>query len=442
MNDYDRTPPHDEHAEMAVLGGMLMHRDAIEEVASLLAGTSFYLPKHEQVFDAIIAVDARDQPADAVTVAAELQRRGELAKIGGPGYLHTLMAAVPTAANAGYYAYIVREHKVRRRLIEIGTRFVQMGYETTDAADIPEMIDQAQALAMTLDHIAEDDEEDFTLGDAYIEVLESAEHGIAKGLPTGLRDFDELTGGMQPGQLIVVAARPALGKSVVAENWVRHTAIRTGRPAAMFSLEMSRFEIAKRAIAAEGTIGLHHLAPGKMTDGDWDRVNTRTKNIPAAPLYVDENPNQTINSIRSKARKLKRKHGIELLAVDYLQLMEAEAKRRGGDNRQQDVSAISRGLKLLAKELQIPVIAVAQLNRGPETRADKKPAISDLRESGSIENDADIVVLIHREAAYDEESPRAGEADLIVAKHRGGPKATLTVAFQGHYARFVDMART
>lgn len=208
----------------------------------------------------------------------------------------------------------------------------------------------------------------------------------------------------------------------------------------MFSLEMSRFEIAKRAIAAEGAIPLHHIAPGKMTDTDWDRVNNRTKTIPAAPLYVDENPNQTINSIRSKARRMVRKHHIELLAVDYLQLMEAEAKRRGsGDNRQQDVSAISRGLKLLAKELQIPVIAVAQLNRGPETRADKKPQMSDLRESGSIENDADLVILIHREAAYEEESPRAGEADLIVAKHRGGPKATLTVAFQGHYARFKDM---
>ena len=436
----DRTPPHDEHAEMAVLGGMLMSRTAIEEVTGMLAASSFYLPKHEHVYDAITAVESRDEPVDAVTVAAELTRRGELAKIGGPVYLHDLMGSVPTAANAGYYAEIVREHAVRRRLIEIGTRYVQMGYDTTDHADIPEMIDRAQAMAMTLEHI-DYEEEDLLLADAYVEVLESVEHGTSQGLPTGLRDFDALTGGLHPGQLIVVAARPALGKSVLAENWVRHTAIATGRPAAMFSLEMSRFEVAKRAIAAEAAVPLHHLAHGRMEESDWDRVKQRTHTIPAAPLYVDENPTLTITSIRSKARRLRRKHGIELLAVDYLQLMEGEAKRRGGENRQQDVSAISRGLKLLAKELQIPVIAVAQLNRGPESRADKKPAMSDLRESGSIEQDADTVVLIHREDAYEKEGPRAGEADLIVAKHRGGPTATLTVAFQGHYARFKDMGR-
>lgn len=436
----DRIPPHDEHAEMAVLGGMLMSRTAIEEVTPLLAGASFYFPKHEHIFDAIITIDGRDEPADAVTVARELNKRDELTRIGGPAYLHTLMATVPTAANAGYYAEIVREYAVRRRLIEIGTRYVQMGYDTTDHTDIPEMIDRAQAMAMTLEHTHYEDE-DLLLADAYVEVLESVEHGTEKGLPTGLRDFDELTGGLHAGQLVVVAARPALGKSVLAENWVRHTAIATGRPAAMFSLEMSRFEVAKRAIAAEAAVPLHHLTHGKMQDADWDRVKQRANTIPAAPLYVDENPNLTIASIRSKARRLRRKHGIELLAVDYLQLMEGEAKRRGGENRQQDVSAISRGLKLLAKELQIPVIAVAQLNRGPESRPDKKPAMSDLRESGSIEQDADVVILIHREDAYEKEGPRAGEADLIVAKHRGGPTSTLTVAFQGHYARFRDMGQ-
>src|SRR6185312_657344 len=320
----DRTPPHDEHAEMAVLGGMLMSRTAIEEVTGMLAASSFYLPKHEHVYDAITAVESRDEPVDAVTVAAELTRRGELAKIGGPVYLHDLMGSVPTAANAGYYAEIVREHAVRRRLIEIGTRYVQMGYDTTDHADIPEMIDRAQAMAMTLEHI-DYEEEDLLLADAYVEVLESVEHGTSQGLPTGLRDFDALTGGLHPGQLIVVAARPALGKSVLAENWVRHTAIATGRPAAMFSLEMSRFEVAKRAIAAEAAVPLHHLAHGRMEESDWDRVKQRTHTIPAAPLYVDENPTLTITSIRSKARRLRRKHGIELLAVDYLQLMEGEA---------------------------------------------------------------------------------------------------------------------
>lgn len=436
---HDRTPPHDESAETAVLGGMLLHRAAIEEVTGLITGASFYQPRHGKIFEAITALDARDEPADPVTVANELTRRGQLAKIGGPGYLHTCMQSVPTAANAGYYAGIVREYAVRRRLIEVGTQLVQMGYDTTDHTDIPAMIDRAQAMAMTLED-TQDEDEDLSLASAYFEVLENVEHGTERGLPTGLRDFDNLTGGLHPGQLIVVAARPALGKSVLAENWVRHTALATGRPAALFSLEMSRFELAKRAISAEAAIPLHRLVHGNMTEADWDRV-ARAKAIPTAPLYVDENPNQTIATIRAKARRLKRKHGIELLAVDYLQLMEAEAKRRGGENRQQDVSAISRGLKLLAKELKIPVIAVAQLNRGPESRPDKKPIMADLRESGSIENDADVIVLIHREDAYERESPRAGEADLIVDKHRGGPKATLTVSFQGHYARFMDMGQ-
>lgn len=433
----DRVPPHDEHAEMAVLGGMLLSRSAIEEVAGMLTGASFYLPKHEHVYDAIVALENRDEPTDAVAVAKELTSRGELAKIGGPAYLHDLMGSVPTAANAGYYAEIVREYAVRRRLIEIGTRYVQMGYDTTDHTDIPEMIDKAQAMAMTLEHTHYEDE-DLSLTSAYVEVLESIEHGTEKGLPTGLRDFDELTGGLHPGQLVVVAARPALGKSVLAENWVRHAAIASGRPAAMFSLEMSRFELAKRAISAEAAVNLHHLAHGKMTDADWDKVKQRAHTIPAAPLYVDENPNLTITALRSKARKMKRKHRIELLAVDYLQLMNGEETRRS-ENRQQQVAAISRGLKLLAKELQIPIIAVAQLNRGPEDRSSKRPTMSDLRDSGAIEQDADTVILIHREDAYEKESPRAGEADLLVAKHRGGPTAEITVAFQGHYARFRDM---
>jgi replicative DNA helicase len=438
LNDYERIPPHDMNAEMAVLGGMLMARSAVDEVTGILTGTSFYAPKHEQIFNAITGLANRAEPADAVTVAAELDRRGELAKIGGKPYLHDLMQSVPSAANAGWYAQIVHGLRRRRRLIEVGLRLIQMGYET-EGDDVDEIIDQAQALAMTLDH-DQDDDEDLAIGSAYAEVLDSLENDVEIGLPTGLADLDTLTRGLQPGQLVVVAGRPAMGKSLIAENFVRHVAIKCCRPAGMFSLEMSRFEIARRALSAEAKVSLRHLAYGQVTDADWDRIAEHGKDVMAAPMYVDETPDQTIASIRAKARRMRTKHGIELLAVDYLQLMGGDDKGRG-ENRQQQVAAISRGLKLLAKELMIPVIAVAQLNRGPEDRPDKRPALSDLRDSGAIEQDADIVILIHREAAYEAEHPRAGEADLIVAKHRGGPTATVTVAFQGHYARFQDFER-
>lgn len=352
------------------------------------------------------------------------------------------MASVPTAANAGWYAQIVREHAIRRRLIEVGTQLVQMGYQTDNPDDIAEIVNKAQALAMTLDHTEVDEDEDLTLADPYFEVIDSIENGTKPGLPTGFRDLDALTHGLHPGQLVVIAARPAQGKSLLAENIGRYIATRQDKPVGMFSLEMSRFEIAKRAISAEGVIPLHHLAHGHMTEDDWRRLHERTSRIPAAKIHVDDNPAHTISTIRSKARRLKVKHSIELLIVDYLQLMDPDDKSRSDGRRQQEVAAISRGLKLLAKELMIPVVAVAQLNRGPEQRADKKPMMSDLRDSGAIEMDADVVILIHREAAYEAEHPRAGEADLIVDKNRSGPKGVLTVAFQGHYARFADMQQS
>lgn len=439
-HDYDRTPPHDEHAEMAVLGGMLLARSAITDVAGLVVGASFYFPKHGWIYDAIATLDAQGEPADAVTVANDLRGRGLLSKIGGAAYLHECMESVPTAANAAHYAQIVRDLYRRRHLINIGTEYVQMGYET-DGDDIDEIVDRAQSLAMTLAQ-NQDGDEDQTLASAYFEVLDSIEHDAAPGLPTGFADFDALTKGLRPGQLVVVAGRPGMGKSVFAEGVLRHTAITRGRPVGMFSLEMSRFEIAKRAIAAQARVPLHRLAYGCATDADWDRINDHAKDIPAAPIYVDDNPNLTINALRAKARQMRTKHNIELLIVDYLQLMDADEKRRGGENRQQDVSGISRGLKLLAKELSLPVIAVAQLNRGPEQRPDKRPVMSDLRDSGSVEQDADIVILIYRDDYYVHDHPRAGEADLIVAKHRGGPKATITVAFTGHYAKFQDMAKS
>ena len=257
------------------------------------------------------------------------------------------------------------------------------------------------------------------------------------GCPTGFTDLDRLTNGLHPGQLIVLAARPAIGKSTLGLDLARSASIRHGMASVIFSLEMARNEITMRLLSAEARVALHHMRSGTMSDDDWTRLARKMSEMAGAPLFIDDSPNMSMMEIRAKCRRLKQRHDLKLVVVDYLQLM---TSGRRVESRQQEVAEFSRSLKLLAKELEVPVVAISQLNRGPEQRTDKRPMMSDLRESGSIEQDADVVVLLHREDAYERESPRAGEADLIVAKHRNGPTSTVTVAFQGHYSRFVDMA--
>ncbi len=258
------------------------------------------------------------------------------------------------------------------------------------------------------------------------------------GVPTGFTDLDTLTNGLHPGQMIIVAARPAVGKSTLGLDVARAASIKHQLTSVIFSLEMSRNEITMRLLSAEGKVPLHHMRAGQMTDDDWNRIARCTGEVSSAPLFIDDSPNMTMMEIRAKCRRLKQRNDLRMVIVDYLQLMTSGKKV---ESRQQEVSEFSRSLKLLAKELEVPVIAICQLNRGPEQRTDKKPMLSDLRESGSLEQDADMVILLHREDAYEKESPRAGEADFVVAKHRNGPTATITVAFQGHYSRFVDMAQ-
>jgi replicative DNA helicase len=262
--------------------------------------------------------------------------------------------------------------------------------------------------------------------------------GQMVGVPTGFADLDALTNGLHPGQLIIVAARPAIGKSTLAVDIARSASIKNGLTSVIFSLEMGRNEILMRMLSAEAQIALHHMRSGNMSDNDWQKLATKMGVVSEAPLFIDDSPNLTMMEIRAKCRRLKQRHDLRLVVVDYMQLMTSGKKV---ESRQQEVSEFSRSLKLLAKELDVPVIAVSQLNRGPEQRTDKRPMLSDLRESGSLEQDADMVILLHREDAYERESPRAGEADFIVAKHRNGPTSTITVAFQGHYSRFVDMAQ-
>ncbi len=802
---YDRTPPQDLAAEQGVLGGMLLSKDAIADVIEVVKGRDFYKPAHELIYDSILDLYGRGEPADAVTVSAELTKRGELARVGGAPYLHTLMSSVPTAANAGYYAVIVRERAILRRLVEAGTRITQMGY-STDGADLDEIVNRAQAeiYGVTEQRAGEDYAPLADIMEGALDEIESISNrsGQMTGVPTGFTDLDGLTNGLHPGQMVILAARPAIGKALaldtplptpsgwttmgtvqvgdyllgadgrptrvvaatevmtsrpcyevefsdgtvliadeqhqwltetrasrksaqaaaadynrsrsqqtfasvkttaqiaqtlhcttadnrlnhavpvaapaqlpakalplspyalgvwlcdghadavrfstadpeIIENleaegfsitpdgrlsyslrfpeepgpaekacvvcgeqhgtvqallrsigvlgdkripedylrasesqrrdllaglldidgyvdesgtvqfavtdrrlaydtwelvlslgykasmttkqvagrdqdhstcytvtftpsekvfrltrkiarqsgedhpraglryitdvrpipsvpvrcvevdnedhlylagptWIpthnstlgldlaRSCSIRNGLTSVIFSLEMGRNEITMRLLSAEARVALHHMRSGTMTDDDWSRLARRMGEVSAAPLFIDDSPNMSMMEIRAKCRRLKQRHDLRLVVVDYLQLMSTGGSRRP-ESRQQEVSEMSRALKLLAKELEVPVVAIAQLNRGPEQRTDKRPMMSDLRESGSLEQDADVVILLHREDAYERESPRAGEADLIVAKHRNGPTATITVAFQGHYSRFVDMAQS
>ena len=721
-NGFDRQPPQDLTAEQSVLGGMMLSKDAIADVVEVLRPNDFYRPAHQLVYDCILDLYSRGEPADAVTVAAELERRGEIRRVGGAPYLHTLIATVPTAANASFYAEIVAEKATLRRLVEAGTRIVQLGYAGAEGADLNEIVDRAQASIYevterrtTEDYVALEELLQPTMDE--IDAIASR-GGTSLGVPTGFADLEAVTNGLHPGQMIIVAARPGIGKAlaldtplatptgwttmgavqvgdhllgadgrptrvvaatevmvdrpcfevefsdgtvIVADGqhqWLTETrasrgsaAVRTteeiaatvhganhsvtntkplvmperdlpfapyalgvwlgdgsatadpeigwyleddgltavphekripaeylraseaqrrallaglldadgtvcptgavqvpvtdqrlaedicelivslgyrcsssaglitfstedevfrlerkrllhkehrdGNPAlsryvvdvrpvpstpvrcvevdnddhlylagramvpthnstlgldfarscsvthgmtsVIFSLEMSRTEIVMRMLSAEAKIRLQDMRGGRMTDDDWTRLARRMSEISEAPLFIDDSPNMTMMEIRAKARRLKQRHDLKLVVVDYMQLM-TSGKRV--ESRQQEVSEFSRQLKLLAKELEVPVVAISQLNRGPEQRTDKRPMLSDLRESGSLEQDADMVILINRPDAFERDDPRAGEADLILAKHRAGPTATITVAHQLHYSRFADLAQS
>jgi replicative DNA helicase len=593
-----RTPPQDEGAEQSVLGAMLLSKDAIADVVEAIRGADFYRPAHELIFDTILDLYGRGEPADAITVAAELTREGNSARVGGAPYLHTLVAGVPVAANAGFYAGIVREKAILRRLVDAGTKIVQLGYAAEGQVD--DVVDRAQAevYGVTDKRVSEDYAPLADLMELTIDELEAIGNrdGAMAGVPTGFAELDELTNGLHGGQMIIVAARPAVGKAlaldtalptphgwttmgevavgdllvsadggptqvmaatdvlvgrpcyrvtfsdgtaIVADaqhqwltdsefqsavrttevlarevqqgvvhsvrrhaplrgevaltHWAcprvecgrhddvkvatvtpvdsvpvrcvevdsvdslylasramipthnstlgldlaRSAAIKHGLASVIFSLEMSRTEITMRLLSAEARIPLHHMRNGKMSDDDWHKLVRKVGQVSEAPLFIDDSPNLTMMEIRAKARRLRQRHDLRLIVVDYLQLMTSGKKV---ENRQVEVSEFSRQIKLLAKELDVPVVAIAQLNRGSEQRTSKRPLLSDLRESGSLEQDSDVVILLHREDLYEKESSRPGEADLIVAKHRNGPTADIVLAFQGHYSRFVDMA--
>ncbi len=437
---YDRVPPHDLDAERSVIGAMLLSKDAIAEVSEVVGPEDFYRGAHRTLFEAIHELYDRGEPVDAVTLADELKGRGRLDDVGGAVAIADILGAVPTAANALYYAKIVAAHALRRGLIEAGTEITKLGY--TDEEDVQGSVDSAEALVYRLSQYGRVSE--FTPmkrliaeGFELIERLHENNSAIT-GLPTGFADFDELTAGLQPSNLVILAARPAMGKSTLVVNMATHVAVEQRRPVVLFSLEMSQMELVQRILAAEARVDSERLRTGRLKEPDWPKLSQAMGRLAEAPLFIDDTPGITLMEIRSKARRLKQQHGLDLLIVDYLQLMQSH---RRVESRVQEVAELSRGLKILAKELDIPVLALSQLSRRPEDRTDRRPQLADLRESGSIEQDADIVCFIYRDEVYNPESPAKGEAELIVAKHRNGPLKTVPLAFLGATARFASLRR-
>jgi replicative DNA helicase len=433
-----RMQPNDMLAEQSTLGGMLLSAEAIAEVFEVTKANDFYAPKHETIFEAIVSLYGKGEPTDVITVTDELTKTGNLVKAGGADYLHTLTSIVPTAANASYYAKIVQEKATLRRLVDVGTRIAQMGY--ANEGDVEDLVNRAQAdvYAVGAASVGEDYVGLNDSIEAAIHEIEAAQSrgGDLVGVPTGFYELDEYTHGLHPGQLIILAARPAVGKSTLALDFARHAAIRSGKATIFFSLEMGRAEIAMRMLSAESSIHLQNMRKGNMSDNDWARLAQVRGQINDAPLFIDDSPNLTLVEIRAKCRRLAQRVGLKMIVIDYIQLMTSGKKV---ESRQQEVSEFSRALKLLAKELNVPVIAISQLNRNSEQTKDKKPEISQLRESGSLEQDADVVILLHREALGEKDHPRTGEADLILAKQRNGPTGTIVVGFQGQYSRFANM---
>ena len=435
-----RVPPHNLQAEESLLGAMLLSRDAIGPAVESCSATDFYKPAHGHIFDAIVSLWSRGEPADPVTVADELARADLVEAIGGTATLISLQANTPATSNAGRYAHIVEEMALLRRLIQVAAEIAEMGYSVPE--DVTSAVDKAEALMF---NIAQRRVADTMLPirDLLSQSLDRLESLYDRGesitgVPTGFTDLDERLSGLQPNALLIIGARPAMGKTSFALNLVSNAAL-SGAPVLFFSLEMSHLEITQRLLCAEARVDAGRLRNGRLHDTDWPKINHAIGKLGEAPIYIDDNPNCTVMDVRAKARRLKASPGgLGLVVIDYLQLMSGRA---GAESRQVEVSEMSRGLKILARELAVPVIALSQLSRSLENRTDKRPILADLRESGSLEQDADVVMFLYRDEIYNQESPDKGTAEIIVAKHRNGPVGTTQLAFIDRYTRFANMAR-
>lgn len=437
-----RIPPNNLPAEESVLGAMLLSREAIAEVVEIVDADNFYKPAHGHICDAILSLYAAGEPADAVTVADELSRSGLLEDIGGQSFLLDLQASTPAISNAAHYAKIVEELALLRRLIYVSGEIAENAYGMPD--DVIKTLDDAESriFEVAQRRVTNTTSPIKDLIGATLDRLEMLydKGDSITGLQTGFLDLDEMMAGLQPSAFYVVGARPAMGKTAFALGLSTNAAMADQRPVLIFSLEMSQLEISQRILCSEALVDSSRLKTGRIEEGDWNRISHAVGRLAEAPLYIDDNPHTSVMEIRAKSRRLKSRIGdLGLIVVDYIQLMTG---RSNAESRQVEVSEISRNLKILARELEVPVIALAQLNRGLEQRVDKRPMLSDLRESGGLEQDADAVFFLYRDEVYNQESPDAGIAEVIIAKHRSGPTGTCRLAFRGQYTRFDNMAKT
>src|SRR4051794_14470503 len=428
-------------AEESVLGAMMLSESAIEATSNEIDAGDFYRESHAKIYRAALELYQQGQPVDAITVADKLDERGELEEVGGKQRIHEIATLVPATSNARHYARIVREMATLRGLTVVGEGIQRLGWDRPGEA--PELVDRAEQMVFDLaqhrirgsfEHI------EVLVKESFEQITRMYEQGgEMTGTPTGFRDLDQLTAGLQPGNLVVIAGRPSMGKSAFALGIASNLALQHETPVAVFTLEMSKLETAQRLMCAEGRVELQRLRTGRLTQDDWPRLVKACDALTKAPIYVDDTRLTTMLEIRGKCRRLKaREPKLGLILIDYLQLMTSGAQ---AENRVQEVSQISRSLKMLAGDLEVPVVALSQLSRGVESRTDKRPLLSDLRESGSIEQDADLVMFLYRDEYYNENTDRPGEADLLIAKHRNGGLGDVPLTFQGEYPRFLSMAR-
>jgi replicative DNA helicase len=438
-----QVPPQNLDAEESVLGAMMLSPSAIAAVSEVLSadGREYYRESHAKVYRAALSLYAKGEPVDAITLVDELDERGELEDVGGKVRIHELAALVPASANAGHYAQIVKEAATLRGLIRVGGEIARLGWERP--GETPELVDRAEQILFDLSQekaTSEFSHIETLLKESFERITQLYESGAeVTGVPSGFRDLDRITSGFQEGNLVVMAARPSMGKSALGLGVAANLAVRRNIPVALFTLEMSKSEVTQRLMCSEAKVESQRLRTGKLSADDWPRLTAACDKLAKAPLYVDDTGSITMMEIRSKARRLKSKHAdLGLIIVDYLQLMTSGTTV---ENRVQEVSQISRSLKVLARDLDVPIVALSQLSRAVEQRHDKRPILSDLRESGSIEQDADIVMFIYRDEYYNaEESDQQGLAEVIVAKHRNGPTDTVKLSFLKRYAKFSDLA--
>ncbi|MDG0811052.1 replicative DNA helicase [Cohnella sp. OV330] len=438
---FDRVPPQNLEAEQAVLGAILLESEALITAMERLNTEDFYSVAHQRIFEAMVDLNEDNQPMDLITITATLRDRGQLEEVGSVSYLAKLASAVPTAANVDYYAQIVEEKAMLRRLIRTATQIVSSGYASED--DVGALLNDAEARIMELSN-RRAAHGFISIRDVLMDVFERVEFlfnhkGGTTGIPSGFIDLDKMTSGFQRNDLIIVAARPSVGKTAFALNIAQNVAVRAQETVAIFSLEMSAAQLVQRMICAESNVDAGRMRTGFLEGDDWEKLSMAIGSLSEAQVYIDDTPGITVAELRAKCRRLKKEKGLGMILIDYLQLIQGRGK--AGENRQQEVSEISRTLKQIARELEVPVIALSQLSRGVEQRQDKRPMMSDLRESGSIEQDADIVAFLYRDDYYNHDTEKKNIIEIIIAKQRNGPVGTVELVFLKNFNKFVSLDR-